>query len=119
MTIRHISAHDFFEEYDHLMDECMDGDVFCIEHPLRPNIILMREDKLGVFQKAVERALYEGPQTCASCGKSFDGDSPHVDQYHRETPLCTECYHDPKAARATASTKDDPMSWWNRIEAAE
>jgi hypothetical protein len=49
---------------------------------------------------------------CAFC-KKRDSDM-HVDEYHRFTPLCEECYYDPVRAKATASNPDDPKSWWNR-----
>ena len=48
---------------------------------------------------------------CAFCKKPDSG--MHVDNYHRETPLCEECYYDPVRAKATASNPDDPESWWN------
>jgi len=43
---------------------------------------------------------------CAFCKKPDSG--MHVDNYHRETPLCEECYYVPLRAKATASNPDDP-----------
>jgi hypothetical protein len=64
-----------------------------------------------------EQAIKPQPQQkneaeCTSCRKPL-GMFAHVDTYHRFTPICGECYSDPERARATASVKDDPESWWN------
>jgi hypothetical protein len=55
-------------------------------------------------------------QSCSFCGAL--GKNLHVDPYHHLTPLCGDCYADPKKAKATASNPDDPRSWWNREDAA-
>ena len=43
-----------------------------------------------------------GRKTCAACGAGFDNDLSHVDDYHRFTPLCTDCYYDKAAWHSTA-----------------
>jgi hypothetical protein len=51
---------------------------------------------------------------CSFCG--VEGRNLHVDPYHELTPLCGDCYRDPEKAKATASIKNDPQSWWNDEE---
>jgi hypothetical protein len=60
--------------------------------------------------------IFPSPENCSYCGKPFDGPEcvAHVDDYHRLTPLCGECYANPVAAKATASDPENPTSWWNQ-----
>ena len=42
-------------------------------------------------------------KSCASCFKPCGAEEPpHVDKFHRFTPLCGECYADDKRREATA-----------------
>ena len=50
--------------------------------------------------RAAERGEYR--MTCSACGESFREHMGHVDDYHRFTPLCDDCYHDEAANYATA-----------------
>jgi hypothetical protein len=68
------------------------------------------------YTQAAEAALDAITDHCCFCGAR---DKPlHVDDYHRLTPLCDDCYYDPEKAKATASDPDDPEAWWNRKEVA-
>src|SRR5262249_13767505 len=53
--------------------------------------------------RALERDGYPR-QTCSACGRAKEDkfDLLHVDDYHRFTPLCDDCYYDDAANWATA-----------------
>jgi hypothetical protein len=73
-------------------------------------------NRTNKYARAYEAALEAALDHCCFCG--VRDKFLHVDKYHRLTPLCGDCYHDPKIAKATASDPDDPSSWWNRKEVA-
>jgi len=46
-------------------------------------------------------AARTGPDRCTYCDKPLR-DGAHVDEVHRFTPLCGECYADPHRRKVTA-----------------
>lgn len=57
------------------------------------------------------------PTTCTYCDQPLDVGISMADPYHVKTPLCLGCMCDQARAKLTASTPDDPTSWWNRCPA--
>ena len=60
---------------------------------MKSNIPVKVAKRLTALKKSLKKQQ-EWPDGCFYCGKPFNwpDNPPHVDDYHRFTPLCASCY---------------------------